>query len=60
MWLGTRGGQFTTAHRALARAPHSSARSIEIGVLRELPCFTATELFVKEVEGPLDDAKQLC
>ena len=30
----------------------------EIGVLREVPCFTM-ELFVKDVEEPLDDAKPL-
>ena len=48
----------TTFSVAMPEGAPVAALKREIGVLREVPCFT-TELFVKDVEEPLDDAKPL-
>jgi len=48
----------TTFSAAMPEGAPVAALKREIGVLRELPCFTM-ELFVKGVEEPLDDAKPL-
>ena len=48
----------TTFSAAMPEGAPVAALKREIGVLREVPCFTM-ELFVKDVEEPLDDAKPL-
>jgi hypothetical protein len=48
----------TTFSVAMPEDERVAALKREIGVLREVPCFTM-ELFVKDVEEPLDDAKPL-
>jgi hypothetical protein len=48
----------TTCSVAMPEDERVAALKREIGVLREVPCFTM-ELFVKDVEEPLDDAKPL-
>jgi Leucine-rich repeat (LRR) protein len=48
----------TTFSVAMPEGAPVAALKREIGVLREVPCFTM-ELFVKDVEEPLDDEKPL-